>query len=405
MKCQDEALPGLSLAVSPFILPLDLRGVHMFYRQEGFITISRQELYQKVWAMPTVTLAKMYGMSDVALAKICKKHKIPKPPLGYWARVAVGKKVERKPLPQLDDPQLQQIRIRKRSEGARAEHLPPETKTALAAEKADEKRIHVPSHLEAPHPLVERTQKSIQSAALDTLGLVRPKAKQCLDIAVGRSSIDRAVLIMDALVKALEGRGYPTSILETEGKRGTFVKVLEESVQIQLKEVLDHKEKELTPKEREDYFRWHSRPPLDYFPSGRLALSIVHKDIGGCRRLWADGTTQKVEECLNSFICGLLTAAEAIKAERAERERREKEWAEEERRRRAEEQRRWKEEEKIRTLEAQIASWEKSQKVRQFLAAVEATRTQQHGTLDPNSKVAHWLSWGRRYADSLDPIK
>ena len=94
-----------------------------------------------------------------------------------------------------------------------------------------------------------------------------------------------------------------------------------------------------------------------------------------------------------------------MKAERAERERREKEWAEEERRRRAEEQRRWKEEEKIRTLEAQIASWEKSQKVRQFLAAVEATRTQQHGTLDPNSKVAHWLSWGRRYADSLDPIK
>ncbi len=376
----------------------------MFYRQDEVITISRQELYEQVWTTPTVTLAKSYGISDVALAKICKKHKIPKPPLGYWARVAAGKKVVHKPLPAIADPKLQQIRIRKRPEGTREERLGPETKTALAAEKADANRIHVPSQLESPHPLVERTLKSLQSAAKNEFGLVRPKAKQCLDIAVSRDSIDRSMLIMDALVKALEGRGYPVSVLEDDGVRRTCVKVLDESVHIQLKEVLDKKERELTPAQREEHFRWYSQPLYDYFPSGRLALHIVSGDTEGCRRTWADGATQKVEDCLNSLICGLLTAAEAMKAARAERERWKREREEAERRRLEAEQRRWEEEKRIRDLEAKLASWEKSQKIRQFLAAVEAGAIQKHSRIEPSSDLATWLSWAHRYADALDPV-
>ncbi|MEK7841820.1 MAG: hypothetical protein AAB197_04020 [Deltaproteobacteria bacterium] len=376
----------------------------MWYREDEVITISRQELYEKVWATPTTILAKGYGISDVALAKICKKHKIPKPPLGYWARVAAGKKVVRKPLPPIAEPDLQEVRIRKRSAGTGKERLPPETKTALAAEKAEANRIHVPSQCESPHPLVERTLKSLQSAAKNEFGLVRPKAKQCLDIAVSGDNIDRSMSIMDALVKALEGRGHPVSVLEDNGPRRTSVTVLDESVQIQLKELLDHKEKDVTPKQREDYLSWHRRPEFEYFPSGRLALCIVSKDTEGCRRLWADGTTQKVEDRLNSFIGGLVMAAEAIKTARAKREQWEKEWKEEERRRQEAERRRWQEEEKIRELEEQIASWEKSQTVRQFLSAAELAMTEKHGTIEPTSKFARWLVWGRRYADSVDPL-
>ena len=45
-------------------------------------TLNRQELYEQVWTTPTVQLAKKYGISDVAIAKICRRHRIPKPPLG-----------------------------------------------------------------------------------------------------------------------------------------------------------------------------------------------------------------------------------------------------------------------------------------------------------------------------------
>ena len=36
-------------------------------------------------------LAKEFAISDVALHKICKKHNIPNPPPGWWAKKAAGK--------------------------------------------------------------------------------------------------------------------------------------------------------------------------------------------------------------------------------------------------------------------------------------------------------------------------
>jgi hypothetical protein len=38
---------------------------------------NRDELYEEVWATPMQTLAKKYGISDVGLAKICRKLVIP----------------------------------------------------------------------------------------------------------------------------------------------------------------------------------------------------------------------------------------------------------------------------------------------------------------------------------------
>jgi len=36
--------------------------------------ITRKELYAQVWGTPIRTLAANYGLSDVGLAKICKRH-------------------------------------------------------------------------------------------------------------------------------------------------------------------------------------------------------------------------------------------------------------------------------------------------------------------------------------------
>ncbi len=71
----------------------------MNHDQSDDITFTRNELYEKIWNTPTIKLAKDFGLSDVALGKICKKHSIPKPPLGYWAKLAHGKAVPRPPLP------------------------------------------------------------------------------------------------------------------------------------------------------------------------------------------------------------------------------------------------------------------------------------------------------------------
>ncbi|MBZ5558978.1 MAG: ankyrin repeat domain-containing protein [Acidobacteriia bacterium] len=57
----------------------------------------REKLYSEVWAEPTQKVAAQYGMSDVALAKVCRQLNVPKPPRGYWAKKAAGQSVPRRP--------------------------------------------------------------------------------------------------------------------------------------------------------------------------------------------------------------------------------------------------------------------------------------------------------------------
>ena len=52
-----------------------------------------------VWEGPASEVAKELGISDVALGKQCRRLQVPKPPRGYWARVASGQTPRRPPLP------------------------------------------------------------------------------------------------------------------------------------------------------------------------------------------------------------------------------------------------------------------------------------------------------------------
>ncbi|WP_310569333.1 hypothetical protein [Gemmatimonas sp.] len=54
-------------------------------------TVTREELYARVWAEPMQRVAASIGISDVALKKRCTKLFIPVPPRGYWAKKAAGK--------------------------------------------------------------------------------------------------------------------------------------------------------------------------------------------------------------------------------------------------------------------------------------------------------------------------
>jgi hypothetical protein len=61
--------------------------------------MSREELYALVWSKPMRVAAKERGISDVALAKQCRRANVPVPPRGYWNKVQAGKKGVPQPLP------------------------------------------------------------------------------------------------------------------------------------------------------------------------------------------------------------------------------------------------------------------------------------------------------------------
>src|ERR1044071_7977907 len=62
-------------------------------------TFSRQDLFELVWSEPTRTMAKRLGISDVGLAKACRRAGLLLPPRGYWAKLAAGKIVKKPQLP------------------------------------------------------------------------------------------------------------------------------------------------------------------------------------------------------------------------------------------------------------------------------------------------------------------
>jgi hypothetical protein len=63
--------------------------------------ITREELYERIWKSPATKLAKVLGISDVALVKICRKLNVPKPGPGHWRLIRLGWEVQRPPLPVL----------------------------------------------------------------------------------------------------------------------------------------------------------------------------------------------------------------------------------------------------------------------------------------------------------------
>ena len=48
--------------------------------------INSIEIRKLIWEKPSVYIAKLYGVSDTAIIKFCKKWKISKPPRGYWQK-------------------------------------------------------------------------------------------------------------------------------------------------------------------------------------------------------------------------------------------------------------------------------------------------------------------------------
>lgn len=89
---------------------------------------------------------------------------------------------------------------------------------------------------------------------------------------------------------------------------------------------------------------------------------------------------------------------------RIEQEKWQRECEQKERERREEEERKRKKEEQLRKIESQINSWEKAEKIRRFVLAVEIAANNKNGKIEPESELGLWISLIKSYADSMDPI-
>lgn len=165
------------------------------------ITLTREELYDQVWSTPMMHLAKKYYLSDVGLAKVCRKHQIPYPPRGYWAKKRQGKIVRKPRLPVCNDPKLQIISIVKKDT---SEEKPPSPQTSeldfdadvletLAAARALGK-VKIAADLRGLHTLVRNTKEGLEVAKPDKNNLLSARDPGLRTEADGKTTLFKQLL-------------------------------------------------------------------------------------------------------------------------------------------------------------------------------------------------------------------
>lgn len=165
---------------------------------------TREELYELVWSKPMSKFAKELGVSDVAIAKACKRIDIPTPGPGYWAKAQHGKKVKRSPLP---PPTPQTPAIVQISPGASKSQLcdlASEVQEKIARESTDEWRIAVPKTLSNLHPIVRTWLMKARYPRERN----RPSHEHPHPFRRHARIERRRLRILSALFRALEKRGH-----------------------------------------------------------------------------------------------------------------------------------------------------------------------------------------------------
>ena len=355
------------------------------------IKLTREELHDKIWKTPASELAKQFHISDVALGKICRKMNVPKPPRGYWERLRAGESIPQTPLPKTNEltrdftilyiPNIVEV--------------PAEIQALIDDAFLDAKHTKLAENLDDLHPLVQKARAYFEKVTPESNGLVSlPKEKGFINLTVSASQSTRALLVLDALLRALENRGYTIVVSRDHWGEETRIVKEGESVFISVYEKSREIKPELTPEQKKKP-PYLLNLPAQFQPDGKLHVKINER-YGSYRRI-ADRQNDPVENRLNEIVSDVIFLLETRVVEKRKRE-------EEERQRQEAIRRREEEKKRRELLEREADEWHKSQDIRHYLAVFEA-RLRDADKLTPEYKERlSWLEWARNYADSIDPL-
>jgi hypothetical protein len=380
-------------------------------------TVTREALYEEAWATPLTTLAKVYGISDVALAKVCRRLNVPLPGRGYWAKVAAGHAVKKWPLPKTAKLQVATIEPpRPRRARPPEEILPqPETIAHIGA-------VELPAEGERTHPITAKTRRYFEDVKrrVERHARKRPNApyipgdwpphddhgRYCCNgdggfhVTVSLQTLDRALRLVDALAKTLgkhgfrfehktgEKRGY-----ERQTTAGLVAEKSSEQFHFHLREGYSRREysaKELLEAKREN--RYIGK--YDYSPNGKLAFEFGGTEWG-IAETFQDTKKVTLEAELGRIVATFVDAVSRQAALRQAREEAARLQREAEHLRWLERERVRKEEEQVERLLAEAERARKFQMLREYLDLLER-QTLRNGEISEQGRA--WLVEARRLA-------
>ena len=234
----------------------------------------------------------------------------------------------------------------------------------------------------------------------DTL---QPERGPCLSLNVTEAALPRALGIKNALLVALDTRGFATQIEMNGGYPRTVITVGTERVSMQIEEVIEHVEHPAPPPKRGARFSDWQPPRHVSVPTGRLILRLEQADASAHRRSWSDCSLGRLEDRLHAIVVGVVDVAHDIASRRRDEEDRAIRQRDEQIRSYEAYRRRAREEARVKALQELSARWHESRELRAYLDAVREAMASDADTVT-NAELAKWLAWADGYVERLDPL-
>lgn len=369
----------------------------------------REILYYEVWNEPVTTVAKRYGVSDVAIHKVCKSLSIPVPPRGYWAMKNAGQLVKQIPLPGYDGP-AQKIGIKSFDDS----EVKSESDDALSFLSEDERirlfiaaqqitilddkcKLHskLNSHKakikawRSSHPRDEFAPRN-----RDTYRSV-PDGEPFLYNDISDVTFPRVYRILNTLFQYVEALGGSVNDDLSLMIRNEKVFYTITEGQDQVPHVLTKDEqKQWDQYERNKKSRsWAYEPKFrkwDYIPNSKLRFSVKANSF------IRDSETIGLELRLGEMLVSLFEESENVRIAREKREEAHRKEEEEKRQRELKREHYNQEVEKVQALENEANDYDMACKIRAYISAVEDKESLNESTLK-------WIEWAKAKADWYDP--
>lgn len=350
--------------------------------------ISRQELYDLVWSKPMTALAKEYNISDNGLRKICKKLDIPLPQLGHWQKLQFGKKVKTIPLPK-DFKGEETITLNERKEETdNGNNVFSEYHKLLKKITEDSSlTFSVPDRLVNADKLIIEAKNDFDSRKHEKYAIYRgimSTSSGIVNVSVAPKNSNRALRIMDKIIKLLKLRGHNVIVKENT----TYAVVKGEEIKIRLRE----KVKRVITKDEK--YSWNN---TEYIASDILSFKIDEYP----EKEFNDTNNQTLEEQLPKILTKLELVSEKIKRDNEEREIRHQEYRKQREIEEAFKKRHTNEIENFKKLLEESERCKKAVDMRNYIKQIENNAIRDNNL---SEELTNWITWANNKADWYDPI-
>ena len=356
--------------------------------------LTREQLHEKVWSVPVSELSGEFGLSDVAIAKRCRKLGVPCPPRGYWAKVQAGKKPRKAPLPPTKE----------------------EAFASLAGQEPAKRRLPRPNEATL-FPLAAEFLRALRKCKNSYDKRIHLKEPTLPEATISQALVERCAAAFHVILQGTDLVGIPFKKSLSSYEGGIF-RVGHDRLYFEIEEEMVRKSETNSSRRRRPIYSSYDDGRV---PCGFLTFKVKDSRYGGrFEKTWSEASNAQLEDVVVQLVGAIRSFFVEAQRKRVqdaiEHERRHLEW--EQRQREHEKEQAMKEEAKRRKKHAKAVRkivrrrrddllkaaewWRLHRVVLDFVADCEKQwMTSQSGCLEPEQ--ASWIKWARETAMEVAP--